>query len=210
MTGETPDLSLEDISCAYGYHVVFSGLNITMPAGRVVTLVGPNGAGKTTLMKLIAGLHPAHSGVIRWGGDVSDSLARRFLCHWISTEFPLKPKLSVHDNLRFLMSLKTGHSPDSVVIRQALSWLNIDLLIDKRVETLSSGQRTRVFLASLMLDHRPIWLLDEPSASLDESGRLVLKSMIQRHAKKKNGLVIIATHDPQLFGGEQIVEMGHK
>ena len=134
-------------------------------------------------------------------------MIRRFLCHWISTDFPLKRKLTVAQNLQFLMALKTGGMHDNETIKRALRVLNIDLMMHKRVETLSSGQRTRVFLASLLLDERPIWLLDEPSTSLDSSARLILCGMIKRHVKKQGGLAIIATHDPELFAADSTLEI---
>lgn len=200
-------LEIDDVICSYGYTPVFSEISASLRAGEIVALIGPNGAGKTTLLKCIAGLIKPGKGQILWAGEDASPMIRRFLCHWISTDFPLKRKLTVAQNLQFLMALKTGGMHDNETIKRALRVLNIDLMMHKRVETLSSGQRTRVFLASLLLDERPIWLLDEPSTSLDSSARLILCGMIKRHVKKQGGLAIIATHDPELFAADSTLEI---
>lgn len=205
--GRDTFLEIEDVTCSYGYTPVFSKISASFCTGEIVALIGPNGAGKTTLLKCIAGLIKPGGGQISWAGEDASPRIRRFLCHWISTDFPLKRKLTVAQNLQFLMALKTGGMHDNERIKRALTALNIDLMMHKRVETLSSGQRTRVFLASLLLDERPIWLLDEPSTSLDSSGRLILGGMIKRHVKKQGGLAIIATHDPELFEADSTLEI---
>ena len=207
VTGLSYALELKNISFAYQVQSVINNLNLSFSNGEIVALTGPNGVGKTTLLRIIAGLKSESEGEIYWQGQPADVLVRRFLCHWISTEFPLKRKLSVEENLKFIMALKTGAFQDRTKIRDALAMMNIDLLMNKRIDTLSAGQMSRVFLASLLLDQRPVWLLDEPNTALDNSGRTILNSLIRKTAKKHNTIVILATHEPAYFECDRIIDL---
>ena len=200
-------LRLDNLGSGYGYASVFSNVSMEIETGQSFAVTGPNGAGKTTLLRVIAGLRPEYEGAVYWDGKIAPPSIRRFLCHWISSELPLKRKLTVRENLQFMMALKTSGYHDDESIRRALSWLNIDLMMNKRVETLSAGQRMRVFLSTLLLDERPLWILDEPSSNLDISGRTILNSLIRRHVSKKNGIAVIATHDPALFDTDGVIEL---
>ena len=207
MVYDAYDISLNGISYSYGFSYVLRDFSAQFAPSEVTLVTGANGVGKTTLLKIIAGLFAHENGNIHIQDRVSQTIDRQQLCHWISAENPLKSKLTVQENLKFLMTLKTGKRPNTSSLTQALSHFNIDLTADKRVQYLSSGQRMRVFLSSLLLDDRPVWLLDEPSSHLDSSGRLILNNMIQKHTKKQNGIVIIATHDTSMFDHDQKVHI---
>jgi heme exporter protein A len=185
-------LVADDITAMRAQRTVLSGISFTLPAGHGLLLTGPNGSGKTTLLRVIAGYLPAAGGTVRLeeaGGD--DDISAR--CHFIGHLPQTKAGLTVRENLEFdARFLGTG---DPVAVDMAMRRLGLTDLSDIRAGYLSAGQRRRVALARLLVARRPIWLLDEPSVSLDQASTAVLATLIGEH-RAQGGIVIAATHIP--------------
>ncbi len=180
-------LSVEGLACIRGGRAVFGGLSFAGAGGDAIELRGPNGAGKSSLLRLLAGLlHPA-AGAVVWGGG--DGVSRPALTYCGHRD-PVKAWLTVREQLAWWRDLEGGG-----VVEEAGEAMGIGPLLDVAGGLLSAGQRRRLALARLAIADAPVWLLDEPTVSLDEEGSALLKAMIGRH-RARGGLAIAATHRP--------------
>jgi heme exporter protein A len=170
---------IHDLAVARGGVPVLSGVSFEIAPGAALILRGPNGAGKTTLLRTIAGLQPALSGQID-GADETIAYAGH--------ADGLKAMLSVTENLTFWAQV-FGNSD----IEPALAAYQLDPLRDRLAGTLSAGQKRRLGLARLMVTGRPVWVLDEPTVSLDADAVAMFASAVTAHLRA-GGMALIATH----------------
>ena len=186
------ELVAEDLRVTRGYRTVFSGLGFVVPAGGALILAAPNGAGKSTLLRLLAGLLPPEAGDAQLGGASlrADPGAFTDLALHTGHLDALKPAFTVHETLAFHADLYgTAHGR----ITDALDALDLGFLSDQPVRVLSAGQKRRLGLARLALAERPLWLLDEPTVSLDARSAARVADMVRRHCAS-GGIVVAATH----------------
>src|ERR1700694_5820854 len=156
-------LSIEGLTCRRGERVLFEGLRFAAGEADAVVVTGPNGAGKTSLIRLIAGLLPAEAGAIVLAGGPPS----RESLHLIGHLDAVKGALTVKENLAFLRALLGGRMAGET----ALEALGLAALSELPARVLSAGQKRRLALARLLVAERPLWLLDEPTASLDTDGQ---------------------------------------
>jgi len=172
-------LRVDELAVARGGVPVLSGVSFEIAPGAALILRGPNGAGKTTLLRTIAGLQPALSGQMD-GADETIAYAGH--------ADGLKAMLSVAENLMFWAQV-FGNSD----IEPALAAYQLDPLRDRLAGTLSAGQKRRLGLARLMVTGRPIWVLDEPTVSLDADAVAMFAAAVTAHLGA-GGMALIATH----------------
>jgi heme exporter protein A len=158
---------------------VFEPVSLTVDAGDVLALTGRNGAGKTTLLRSLAGIIRPASGVCRARADLA------FLGHLPA----VKHDLSCRENLAFERRL----GPAAATEAEALARVGLAGLGRRPARALSAGQRRRLGLARLLVRDIPLWLLDEPYASLDDEGCVIVDTLIAERADR-GGAVILATH----------------
>jgi heme exporter protein A len=173
------ELIVENLTCLRGGVPILAGVNFTLAAGQCLILRGPNGAGKTTLLRTIAGLQPAVAGAVR---VAEDSIA------YSAHADGLKTTLSVEDNLSFWAAIYGTGSIDA-----ALDGFDLRALLGRAAQNLSAGQKRRLGLARLLVTGRPIWVLDEPTVSLDVDSVAMFADAIRAHLAG-GGLALIATH----------------
>ncbi|SDE36175.1 heme exporter protein A [Paracoccus isoporae] len=172
-------LAVRDLAVARGGMRVAEGISFTLDPGKALILRGPNGIGKTTLLRTIAGLQPPAAGQIE---TTPDSLA------YAAHADGLKSALSVAENLRFWASIFGAQGIDA-----ALSALDLTGLADRPAGTLSAGQKRRLGLARLLVTGRLVWLLDEPTVSLDADAVALFGQVIRAHLRT-GGAALIASH----------------
>jgi len=174
-----------------GGRKLFSELSFAVEAGEALLLLGPNGAGKTTLIRTIAGLLGPAAGAIRIdGGDAERSVGEQ--CHYVGHLNALKSSLTVEENAAFWCRFLGGRR---VVINNALEAFGLAHLRDIPAAYLSAGQKRRLSLARVLLAERPVWLLDEPTVSLDSAAQTALARAVEGHLAA-GGVVVAATHAP--------------
>ncbi|HWV97795.1 MAG TPA: heme ABC exporter ATP-binding protein CcmA [Xanthobacteraceae bacterium] len=184
-------LTGSQLRCVRGGREIFAGLDFTADAGEALAVVGANGAGKTSLLRLIAGLiAPAGGSVTFVGGD--DDLSPAEQAHYLGHRDALKSALSVMENLAFWRAALGGEATN---IDAALNAVGLDHIAQLPAAFLSAGQRRRLSIARLLAVKRPIWLLDEPTSSLDANGQAMMADLMRSHLSG-GGVIVAATHLP--------------
>jgi heme exporter protein A len=184
-----------------GDRLLFQDLSFEVAAGEALVLRGANGAGKTTLLRTIAGLLQPASGTITLSG-AADGIEVGERAHYIGHANAIKGRLSVRENLAFWASF-LGGPPD---ISLALEKLGLMELADVPANYLSAGQKRRLGLARLVAAPRPLWLLDEPTVSLDQESRERFASLMRAHLDTGR-LIIAATHVDLGLGTARTLEL---
>jgi heme exporter protein A len=181
-------LVAEQVAVLRGNREVVRDISFTAGRGEALILTGANGVGKTTLLRAIAGFLPLASGTVRLdgGGDVSVGES----CHYIGHLNGVKRSLTVLETLRFFSAFLGGSSEAAEV---AAARLELEALTDIPAGYLSAGQKRRLALARLVCAARPVWLLDEPTVSLDTPSQDLLAGIVNEHLEA-GGIVIAATH----------------
>lgn len=172
-------LSVKDLSIVRGGVPVLQGVSFELAPGQALILRGPNGSGKTTLLRTLAGLQPALAGRI---SGAEDRIA------YAAHSDGLKSMLTVRENLTFWAEVFGQRD-----IGAALEAFALDDLRDRLAGTLSAGQKRRLGLARMLVTGRPVWMLDEPTVSLDVKAVALFADAV-RHHLGQGGSALIATH----------------
>ena len=183
---------IDSLACWRGGREVFRDLSYRCDAGDVVLLRGPNGAGKSTLLRVVAGLLPPSGGDVRLDG-VSLNDGRATLQEQIvyaGHQDAVKPALSVRQNLELWAGI---FGVENSGTSNLLERFDLASIADRPVAQCSAGQKRRLGLARLPLLGRKLWLLDEPTVSLDASATALVADLIRDQASN-GGMVIAATH----------------
>ena len=189
-------LIVENLVQVRGGRTIIDHLSFCVAGSETLVLTGPNGAGKTTLLRTLTGFLRPEAGKIRLdGGDPERELAEQ--CHFIGHLNGTKSNLTVAENLTFWAEFLDGLKGPDVAgrVANALEAFEIAHLGSIPAGYLSAGQKRRVALARLMVTWRPLWLLDEPTSSLDTTSATLVRDAIDAHVAR-GGLAIAATHLP--------------
>lgn len=210
-------LALQDVTYAHpNKDILFSGLHAVVNRGEKIALIGPNGAGKSTLLRLMAGELLPLSGTIR----------RDAPPYYIPQHFgqfdhqTVGEALRAGERLHALREILAGNVTDALMATlnddwtieerclEALAhWDLSGLQLDTRLEGLSGGQKTRVFLAGIHVNQPEILLLDEPGNHLDSKGRALLRNLITGWRRT----LVLVSHDATLLRLLPVVhELGRK
>jgi heme exporter protein A len=196
-------LVAENLVLSRAGRTVVDGLSLQLGAGEALLLRGPNGSGKTTLLRALAGFLAPAAGVIR----LDDAPAEREpgeLAHFVGHLDGIKSHLTVAENLAFWTAyLGDGGRTPAV----ALDGFGLAPLADIPAGYLSAGQKRRLALARLVAVRRPLWLLDEPTVSLDAEAVELLVAAIAGHVAG-GGLAVIATHVEIPLTGARTLQLG--
>jgi len=185
-------LEIDNLRCVRAGRTVFSGLSVEVAPGEALILAGPNGAGKSTLLRILAGLLRPDEGDARFGEMSLREDRAGFQEHLLYTGHldAVKPALSARETLIFWAQV---YGAPTANVMTALDAMGLERLADHPVRTLSAGQRRRLGLARLALIDRPLWLLDEPTVSLDAESSARVAELARKRCES-GGIVIAATH----------------
>ena len=193
-------LSATDLACRRGGRDVFAGVSFSVASGESLTIRGRNGAGKSSLLRMMGGLVRVAGGQLSLeGGDPELTLGEQ--AHYLGHLDALKPSLSVEENLRFWSAFLGAAAAN---LDEPLRAVGLDSLSNLPAAYLSAGQRRRLSIARLLTVKRPLWLLDEPTSTLDAAAQVRLGEIMQAHLAG-GGIILAATHGPlQLDGAREL------
>ncbi len=183
-------LSAADLTCNRGGRDVFRGLSFALSAGEAMVVTGRNGAGKSSLLRMIAGLVRIASGRMELEGGAAD-VPLREQSHYLGHQDAMKSSLSVAENLRFWTEFLGAHR----AVEPALEAVDLHLLAEVPAAYLSAGQRRRLSIARLIAAPRLVWLLDEPTSTLDAPSQKRLSDLMRTHLSG-GGMIVAAAHGP--------------
>lgn len=188
-------LVVENLVVSRGDREVIKGRSFSAKSGDALTLTGRNGSGKTTLLRAVAGLIQPDAGEITLSGAGEDGEVSDY-CHYVGHLNGVKASQTVSETVLFFaqfLNPDASRTQHLEAVDEALAQFALSELASVPSGYLSAGQRRRLGLARLLSAPRPIWLLDEPTTSLDQISSNALGKIIDAHVSG-GGLVIAATH----------------
>lgn len=179
-------IRVEALSLSRGGRVLFDNLSFAAASGDYVEVQGSNGSGKTSLLRAMAGLLRPSSGRIVFSDTEDAALA----LHYVGHANGLKREASVREHLHYWAGLFGGAANEDLIA----TTLDLGRVLALPVRVLSQGQARRLALARLIVAPRPVWLLDEPAAALDDAGKTALNALIASH-RANGGVLVAAVHE---------------
>lgn len=178
---------------------LLNGVDLVLPPGHTVAILGPSGSGKSTLLKVIAGLEPIDSGVLRFAGqDIGHLPPERRGFALMLQDFALFPHLHVQDNVAFgLIEQGVAKAQARAQAQTLLARLGLGHVGRQKVWTLSGGEQQRVALARAVITQPRVLLLDEPFSALDADLRAQLRDEFAQHTRHSAMATLWVTHDEQ-------------
>ena len=196
-------IEIEDLHFSYGDKKIFNGITLTIPRGKVVSVLGAGGSGKSTLLRLIGGQLKPDRGCVRINGQVVhelDNAALYALRRNMGLMFQaggLFSDLSVFENVAFPMRELTDLPEDMIhdLVLMKLHAVGLRGTIDLMPNELSGGMARRVALARAIAIDPLLTMYDEPFAGLDPISLNVIAELIRRLNDALRGTAIVVTYD---------------
>ena len=190
-------LEIDKVSIIYDSSQLFANLSLTIKHHEIVALTGPSGSGKTTLLRCIAGLESIRTGSICLNGqDITNQPAHQRNIGMVFQDNQLFPHLTVGQNVAY--SLKIKRAPKKITdnkVREVLSLVGLNHLIDRTVTNLSGGEAKRVAVARALIAEPQVLLLDEPLTGLDADLHGRLLEDLSKLLRTRGTTVLHVTHD---------------
>jgi len=203
MQNKTPDIRLEGLSIGYGARTVVSGIDVTLPGGKISVILGGSGCGKSTLMRHILMLQPNLTGRILIGEHDLAKLDRRGM-HCLRQRMgvlfqdgALLGSLSLGDNVALPLREHTRLSEKDVRERvlAKLGLVGLEEFYDYYPNELSGGMRKRAGLARAMVMDPPLLFCDEPTSGLDPVTAAELDQLLLELERRSAMTLVVVSHD---------------
>lgn len=199
-------LRLENLTTGYRNKVIGKNLCGHLQKGTLTALLGLNGCGKSTLLRSIARLQNCIEGNIYIQGKNISQYRINDLAKQLSIVLTYHPEVS---GLTALDVVKMGRIPyrtafspiktcDDNIIANALQLTHTSTLAMREINTLSDGERQRIFIAKALAQDTPLILLDEPTAYLDFASKVSIMKLLSHLAKTREKTILLSTHDVEL------------
>ncbi|HKS59330.1 MAG TPA: heme ABC exporter ATP-binding protein CcmA [Thermoplasmata archaeon] len=185
------------VTAGYFGTQVLKDISFTIEEPAIYVVLGPNGAGKTTLFRTLSGILRPSQGEVLIGGQSNAHQTSRNHLHYLSHMDGIPDGLRVREALEFYSRVEGATSAD---VDRVLDLLEIRDLSQKFMAQLSAGQKKRVSIARIFLRERAIYLLDEPTSSLDPKVAREIRSLILELSRDK--IVLYSSHN--LFEAREI------
>ncbi|WP_133130803.1 cytochrome c biogenesis heme-transporting ATPase CcmA [Legionella yabuuchiae] len=185
-------LEVHNLDFDYPDKSVLKNIQLSTGAGTLLHLRGENGSGKSTLLKILAGLLvPDHGQVLFYGKNIYEDRPtyQQQLCY-VGHKPGISPWLTVAEHCRFDLYCS---SLDKPLIDEVIANVGLQGMENRLCGLLSAGQRRRVGLLKLHCSEHPLWLLDEPLVSLDQTAIAMLTDCMARHLNR-GGAIIMTSH----------------
>jgi putative ABC transport system ATP-binding protein len=190
-----------------GFFTALKDINLSFSKGEFASLVGPSGSGKTTLLNIIGSLDSPSSGEAWVLGENIGELSHRESANlrnhsigFIFQVFNLLPVYTVFENVEFALLLQNKTAAErKKAVMEALEWVGLADMADKKPSKLSGGEGQRVAIARAMVKKPPILLADEPTANLDAENAHIILKMMEKLNRELNTTFIFSTHDEKVM-----------
>ncbi|MPV50617.1 ATP-binding cassette domain-containing protein [Pseudactinotalea sp. HY160] len=187
----------QNLTKSFGDFTAVDDMSLTIPQGRLTTLLGPSGCGKTTSLRMLAGyLSPDSGRILIHGTDATTTPPEKRNLGMVFQSYALFPHMTVAENVAF--GLKVRRVPAEARRRKALESLELVGLAHqagKKPKQLSGGQQQRVALARAIAIEPELLLLDEPLSNLDARLRIQMRAELRRIQSETGLSVVLVTHD---------------
>ena len=176
----------DDVSLSFGRHELFKNISLELRGGQIIGVTGANGAGKSTFLKLAGKIIKPDSGEVKFPAEKKIAA--------VAPEMKIYDNLTAIENLKFFAELRGKNlSAENILELGERVGLDLETFGNISVENFSTGMRQRLKFAILLSVDADIWLLDEPTANLDDAGRNKFFKAIQ--AAKPDKIILLATND---------------
>ncbi len=208
--GADAGIRVEGVHKTYGQGALevhaLRGVDLVVPAGRLVALTGRSGAGKSTLLSLVAGLKRADRGrILVAGSDVTAAAdaelvaLRRDVVGVIYQDFSLLPLLTAEENVGIPMRItRTDPKVRDERVRELLDRVGLTGHSGQRPDEMSGGQQQRVAIARALANRPLVLLADEPTAQLDSETGVRIMELLGEVVREEGVTALVATHDPMI------------
>ena len=185
-----PLLAARGLVKAHGRTPALRDVSVELRAGEILAVTGPSGSGKSTLLRAIVGVQVITSGSIEVLGSPAGSTGLRRRLGYVTQAPSVYGDLTVRRNLRYLGAVVGAPASD---VGRVLAEVDLADVADRRVDTLSGGQRSRVSLAAALLGTPELLVLDEPTVGLDPVLRRDLWDLFGR-LRERGTTLLVSSH----------------
>lgn len=190
-----------------GWFTALNNINLTFEKGEFAGVVGPSGSGKTTLLNIIGSLDtPTEGTATVMGQRISDlshkqaAQLRNLHIGFIFQVYNLLPVYTVFENVEFALILQNRSASErKKKVMQALEWVGLENMANKRPSKLSGGEGQRVAIARAMVKEPELVLADEPTANLDATNAHAIIQTMKNLNKELNTTFLFSTHDEKVM-----------
>ncbi|MEK5148970.1 ABC transporter ATP-binding protein [Psychrobacillus sp. FSL K6-4615] len=194
---------IEQLTAGYENTKILNGINMSIEAGKVTTIIGPNGCGKSTLLKTIGRILKKQQGNIYIQGENMKSMPTKEIAKRLAmlSQAPSAPgELKVEELISYgryphRKNVNRLTTKDKEMIEWAMTVTNTLEFRSRNLSQLSGGQRQRVWLAMALAQETDILLLDEPTTYLDMSHQLEVLNIVKRLNEEHGCTIIMVLHD---------------
>lgn len=206
-----PIISLKDVTKRFpigdGEFTALKDINLTFRKGEFSGFVGPSGSGKTTLLNIIGSLDsPTEGEAMVMGKSISSlshresALLRNKHIGFIFQIYNLLPVYTVYENVEFALLLQNrGADERKKAVMEALDWVGLADMANKKPDKLSGGEGQRVAIARAMVKRPAILLADEPTANLDAENAHIILRMMKKLNEELDTTFLFSTHDEKVM-----------
>jgi iron complex transport system ATP-binding protein len=198
-----PVIEVKDLYFSIDGTTILENVSLDVHDGEYLSIIGPNGAGKTTLLRCLMRIYHAPAGTVRVIGMPAERIGQRDLAKRISYVPQSEGRHSPFTVEEFVMlgrypywspftSIRAG---DRRAVREALELTRIASLAERRIDTLSGGERQTAFIAAAIAQGAAILLLDEPTTFLDPKHEMDIRVILRRLNRELGKTIVSVTHD---------------
>lgn len=193
----------ENIEIAYEKNMVIKGIDLTIKKGEILSILGTNGCGKSTLLKAISRVIPYKSGTISLEGEIIHNIKSKEFAKKLAF---VSQNNEIPDDITVEAFIKYGRMPhkrwyevlnkeDDEIVVWAMQMCKIEKFKDRKVMSLSGGERQKVWIAMVLAQKTPVLLLDEPTTYLDICHQFEIMELVRELNRELNITIVMVLHD---------------
>lgn len=191
-------LDIQNLTCGYGGKPILEGFNLVVGRGEVLAITGPNGCGKSTILKAIYQLCKIEAGTILYKDQnitgKTPELVKSMGVAYFMQKNAIFPHLSVKDNLYLALNGLPIHDKKQRLDEILVTFPPISEWLKKNAGLLSGGQRQQLSLGMLLAQDADLWLLDEPTAGLDDERTELFIATIKNYIQNNKISIVLVEH----------------